>query len=225
MTDQPQRQQQLATPDAAAGNLAESGSTQPVSPSLQPMTRDDAQRLSSISKQLQMVGLYVGIFFAVLLLVLIGMGVYSIFNPGFREGWRDISIAVGSVFLMVVSSLGVVLLITILFIIKQISDQLQLKVIPRVEQVSGRLDGISGRVEEIVGTTQGVIGNVRESSDALTSTTNFAAEKVVTPIIRVGGLMAGVQAFARTLAQRDTPPPSAGSAGGTPVAPHEPPSA
>lgn len=222
MTDQPQRQQQLATPDAAAGNLAEGGSTQPVAPSSQQMTQEQAQRLTSISQQLQTVGLYVGIFFAVLLLVLIGMGVYSIFNPGFREGWRDISIAVGSVFLMVVSSLGVVLLITILFIIKQISDQLQLKVIPRVEQVSTRIDGISGQVEGIVGTTQGVLGNVRESSDALTSTTNFAAEKVVTPIIRVGGLMAGVQAFARTLAQRDTPPPPAGN---KPATPPEPPSA
>jgi hypothetical protein len=62
---------------------------------------------------------------------------------------------------------------------------------------------INTKLDELLDNTRAIVGNVRESSDTITTTTIYTAERVVTPIIRVSGLVAGVRAAASALARRD----------------------
>jgi hypothetical protein len=118
--------------------------------------------------------------------------------PDIREALRDIAIVVLALFQMVAVVLALALLITILYTVKYIHQVTQDTIIPEIKKTNTKLD-------EVLESTHAIVGNVRESSDTVATTTVFTAERVVSPIIRVSGLVAGVRAAAGALARRDAP--------------------
>jgi uncharacterized protein YoxC len=145
-----------------------------------------------------------GLLFLVLAIIPIGLAIF--FDPvdfTYLQMYRDIWVTVASVFLLAAAFIAVVLLVTIIYIVQAINMQIQTKVLPAIEATSSRLDMLTNKLDSILESTRTIVGNVRESSDTIASTTEYAAEQVVTPIIRVSSLVAGVRAAARTLAHFD----------------------
>jgi Trk-type K+ transport system membrane component len=130
-------------------------------------------------------------------LVVVVYAAIAFIFPDIREALRDIAIVVLALFQLVAVLLALVLLITILYTVKYVHQATQETIVPEIKKTNARL-------EEVLENTRAVVGNVRESSDTVTTTTVFTAERVVSPIIRVSGLVAGVRAAAEALARRDT---------------------
>jgi methyl-accepting chemotaxis protein len=122
----------------------------------------------------------------------------AILVPGFSETSRDVAIVILAAFQFIAAVLTIALLLTLLYAIKAINDLTQRTIVPKV-------DMLTVKVDEIVDNTRTIVGDVRESTGTVSTTTSYAAERVVAPIIRVSGLVAGVRAAASSLAQRDVP--------------------
>lgn len=134
----------------------------------------------------------------VLLILVIAFIVTAIAVPGFSAVARDIAIVILAVFQFIGAFLTIALLITVLYAIKSLHELIQLQVVPRLNQVTAKVDGV-------LDNTRSVMRNVRESSDTITTTTVYTAERVVSPLIRVSSLIVGVRAAARAMAHLDDP--------------------
>jgi membrane protein implicated in regulation of membrane protease activity len=145
--------------------------------------------VDSLIKWLKIGGVVLG-------LLCLGYGVVAFIFPDIREALRDIAIVVLALFQMMAVVLALALLITILYTVKYIHQVTQDTIIPEIKKTNAKLD-------EVLENTRAIVGNVRDSSDTVTTTTVFTAERVVSPIIRVSGLVAGVRAAAGALARRD----------------------
>lgn len=132
----------------------------------------------------------------VLAVIVIAYGVVAFLYPDVRVALRDIFIVILAIFQMIATVLVIVLLISVLYAVKAGNDLIQQTITPKI-------DATVVKIDEVLDNTRTIVGNVRESSDTLTTTTVFTAERVVSPIIRVSGLMAGVRAAATALAHRD----------------------
>jgi phage-related protein len=132
----------------------------------------------------------------VLSLIFIAYIVVAFMFPTVREALRDIAIVILAVLQMIAVALAVALLMAILYAVRYIHKATQETVMPEITKINTKLD-------ELLDNTRAIVGNVRESSDTITTTTIYTAERVVTPIIRVSGLVAGVRAAASALARRD----------------------
>jgi amino acid transporter len=131
-----------------------------------------------------------------LAIVFIAYTVVALFFPELREALRDIAIVILAVFMMIAAVLAIVILIAVLYAVQTTNRLIQETVVPKFEATSGKLD-------EVLDNTRAIVGNARDSASTVTTTTVFTAEQVVSPIIRVSGLMAGVRAAASALARRD----------------------
>jgi ABC-type multidrug transport system fused ATPase/permease subunit len=150
------------------------------------------------------------ITFAVLLILGLGLALLFRFAPVVGSAanlasYKDMWLIFASVLVFSAAFVTVVLLIVVLFLVNYIYQQVQTQVVPRVNELNTKVNQITDKLDGVVGNAQGIVGNVRDSSDAVTSTTVFTAEKVVSPVIRVAGLFAGVKAAASALAHRDDP--------------------
>jgi amino acid transporter len=132
----------------------------------------------------------------VLAVIFVAYTVIAFLFPDVREALRDIAIVILAVFMMTAAVLAIVILVAVLSAIQTTNRLIQETVIPRFEATSGKLD-------EVLDNTRAIVGNARDSASTVTTTTVFTAEQVVSPIIRVSGLMAGVRAAASALARRD----------------------
>jgi hypothetical protein len=134
---------------------------------------------------------------AVVLLVLaFGFIVLAGFFPEFRVATRDIFIVFAAAFQLIAAFLAIVLLITILYAIKSLHDLIQVSLVPKIEATTTKVD-------EVLDNTRSIVGNVKESSETISTTTTYTAERVVSPIIRISSLVVGVRAAATALARRD----------------------
>lgn len=131
-----------------------------------------------------------------LVVLFVAYAVVAFLYPDLRVALRDIFIVILAMFQMIATVLAIVLLIGVLYAVKATNDLIQQTIAPRI-------DATTVKIDELLDTTRVIVGNVRESSDTITTTTAFTAERVVSPIIRVSGLMAGVRAAATALAHRD----------------------
>ncbi len=132
----------------------------------------------------------------VLAIIFIAYAVVAFLFPDIREALRDIAIVVLTIFLMVAVVLAIVLLIVLLYAVQKTNQLIQGTIVPRI-------DATTNKIDEVLDNTRAIMGNVRESSDTISTTTIFTAERVVSPVIRVSGLVAGVRAAASALARRD----------------------
>ena len=139
---------------------------------------------------------------SVVTVILIAFIAAAFYFPTFREASRDIAIVLLAVLQMISAILMISLLFGILYVINSLNKLARESVLPKI-------DTVSTKVNELLDTTKSIAGNVREASTTATSTTNYVAERVVSPVIRVSGMIAGVRAAATTLARRGADPDDA----------------
>lgn len=132
---------------------------------------------------------------AVILLVFI---VCAYLFPGWREATRDIAIILLATTGLIATVLLVAILFATLYAVNKIRSLTTDTVMPQVQTLQGKVDQILERITSVA-------DQARSSATAVSTTTNYAAEQVVTPIIRLAGLAAGVRAGAAFLARRGAP--------------------
>jgi hypothetical protein len=120
------------------------------------------------------------------------------FFPEFRVATRDIAIILGSLFLIIATIVATALLFAILYTVNVIRNTTVNTILPRVTTLQEKVD-------QILDNATSVAGNVKDSTSTLGTTTTYVAEQVVSPVIRLSGLVAGVRAGAAFLARRGAP--------------------
>jgi hypothetical protein len=138
----------------------------------------------------------IGVGFITLLLV--GYIVAAFIFPDFRVAMRDIFVTILAVLQLISAFLTVALLLAVLFAVNQINKLAKGSVMPKIDQLTGKLD-------EVLENTRAITTNVRDSASTATNTTVFVAERVASPVIRLASLVTGVRAAATALARRDEP--------------------
>ena len=136
---------------------------------------------------------------AVITVILIAFIVFAIIFPGFREASWQISVTILAVLQMIGAILTIALLFAVLYAVNAVNRIAKDTVVPKI-------DLVTNKVNELLDTTKTIAGNVRDATSTTTSTTTYVAERVVSPVIRVSGLVAGVRAAATTLARRNSTP-------------------
>jgi hypothetical protein len=144
-------------------------------------------------------GKWIGIGLAIIGLIAIAFIVAAYMFPGFREATRDIAIVILAVFQMIAVILTIALLLAILYAVTYIRRLTRDTIVPKV-------DTLTAKIDNLLETTRSITGNVQETTTTVSTTTTYMAERVVAPVIRVAGLMAGVRAAGRFLARRGAAP-------------------
>lgn len=143
-------------------------------------------------------GKWIGIGLAVVaILAIVFIGVLY-WLPGFREATRDVAVIILALFQLIGTVLTVVILFAVLYAVRAMDRAARLSLLPR-------LDTLSIKVDQLVDQTQTIAGQVKETTTAVSTTTGYVAEQVVSPVIRASGLLAGVRAAVSYLARRDEP--------------------
>lgn len=135
---------------------------------------------------------------AVTTVVLVVFIVCAYLFPGWREATRDIALILLAVTGLIAAILAVAILFAILYAVNKIRSVTTDTVVPQIQTLQGKVDQILGNVSS-------VSDQARTSLTTVSTTTNYAAEQVVTPIIKLASLAAGVRAGATFLARRGTP--------------------
>ena len=140
-------------------------------------------------------GKWIGIGLAVLGIILVAFIVAGYVFPAWAANTRDIAIVILVVFQLISVILMITLLLAILFAVFYIRRLARETIVPRVEALSTKIDGV-------LDNTRAIAGNVKDTTSSVSTTTSYVAEQVVTPVIRVSGLVAGARAAATFLARR-----------------------
>ena len=144
---------------------------------------------------LKWISIGVGVITVLLIAFVIAASIY----PGFREASRDIAVVIIAALWLVSSILTIAILFAILYAINAINRLAHDTIMPKI-------DTVTAKVNEVLDTTKTIAGNVRDASSTATTTTAYVAERVVSPVIRVSSLLAGVRATATALARRGSEP-------------------
>jgi hypothetical protein len=142
---------------------------------------------------------WIGIGLAVVVVILVAFITAAYIFPEFRVATRDIAIILLAVLTMISIILTIVLLFAIIYAVMFIRQLTNDTVVPQIIDLKARLDGV-------VANTHDITDNVKDTTTAVSTTTVYIAEKAISPIIRVAGLLAGVRAAARYVARRDEAP-------------------
>jgi hypothetical protein len=142
---------------------------------------------------------WIGIGLAVVAIILVAFIVAAYIFPDFRVATRDIAIVLLAVLTMISIILSIALLLAILYAVMFIRRLTNETIVPQITDLKAKLDGVVANTREIT-------GNVKDTTTTVSTTTVYIAEKAVSPIIRVAGLLAGVRAAARYVARRDEAP-------------------
>jgi hypothetical protein len=138
---------------------------------------------------------WIGIGLAVIALIAIAFIVAAYIYPDFREATRDIAVVILAVFQMIGAILTAALLIALLYAVFAIQRLTNHTIVPKIEMLTSKLDGV-------IESTQAITTNIKDTTSTVGTTTTYIAEQVVSPVIRVSGLLAGVRAAATFLARR-----------------------
>jgi hypothetical protein len=142
---------------------------------------------------------WIGIGLAIVFVFLIAFIAAAYIYPDFRVATRDIAIVLLAVLTMISIILTIALLLAILYAVTFIRRLTNDTVVPQISELKTKLDGVIENTREIT-------GSVKDTTTTVSTTTVYIAEKAVSPIIRVAGLLAGVRAAGRYLARRDEAP-------------------
>jgi hypothetical protein len=142
---------------------------------------------------------WIGIGLAVVVVILVAFIAAAYIFPDFRVATRDIAIVLLAVLTMISIILTIVLLLAIIYAVMFIRRLTNDTIVPQITDLKAKLDGV-------VANTRDITGNVKDTTTTVSTTTVYIAEKAVSPIIRVAGLLAGVRAAARYVARRDEAP-------------------
>lgn len=142
---------------------------------------------------------WIGIGLGVLLLLLIA-AIVGLFlaPPGVREAIRDIFIIVLGFFTLISTVLSIAVIFALLYVMNRVDKLARGSVLPKLDEAMAKMN-------EVLESTKTLAGNAKDTAGTVAGTTNFVAERVVSPFIRVSSLVTGVAAAATTLARRDAP--------------------
>jgi hypothetical protein len=138
---------------------------------------------------------WIGIGLAIVGILLIAFIVAGYLFPGWAATTRDIAIVILAVLQMISVILLIALLLAFLYAVFYIRRLARDTIVPKIDALTAKLDGV-------IDNTRSITGNVKDTTTTVSTTTVYVAERVVSPVIRVAGLMAGVRAGARFLARR-----------------------
>lgn len=141
-------------------------------------------------------GKWIGIGLAVLGLITIAFIVAAYLFPEFRIATRDIAVVILAVMQMIAVILMIAILLAIMYAVWTINRLARNTVLPKIDMLTGKLD-------QVIENTRSITANVKDTTTTASTTTVYIAEQVVSPVIRVASLLAGVRAAARFLARRD----------------------
>ena len=139
---------------------------------------------------------WISIGLAVVVVILIAFIVAAYLFPEFRVATRDITIVLLGVLNMISIVLMIVLLLAFLYTVVFIRRLTNDTIVPQITDLKIKLDNV-------IENTRGITTDVKDTTTTVSATTVYIAEKAVSPVIRVSGLLAGVRAAARYLARRD----------------------
>ena len=140
-------------------------------------------------------GKWIGIGLAILGLITIAFIVFGYIYPEWAANTRDIAVVILAVFQLISALLLIAILLAVLFAIRAIDRLARNTVVPKIDQLSTKLDGV-------IENTRAITTNVKDTTTTVSTTTVYVAERVVSPVIRVSSLLAGVRAAATFLARR-----------------------
>lgn len=135
---------------------------------------------------------------AVTAVILVVFIVCAYLFPGWRQATADIAIILLALTGMIAAILAIAILFAILYTVNKIRSVTTDVVVPQVAVLRTKVDGILDSVNSVADTA-------RSSATTVSTTTSYASEQVVTPIIKLAGLIAGVRAGATFLARRGAP--------------------
>jgi methyl-accepting chemotaxis protein len=138
---------------------------------------------------------WINIGLAVLGLLTVGFIGLLYWLPEFRAATRDVAVIILALFSMVGTIISIALLLTLVYTVQAINRTAQNTVIPQIGQLTAKVD-------QVLDSGRQIAGNVQDTTSSVSTTTSYVAEQVVTPFVRIGGLMAGVRAAASYLARR-----------------------
>lgn len=138
---------------------------------------------------------WIGIGLAVIAVIAIAFIVAAYIFPDFRTATRDIAIVILALFQMIGAILTAALLLAVLWAVLAVQRLANNTIVPKVDLLTSKLDGV-------IATTQSITTNIKDTTSTVGTTTTYVAEQVVSPVIRVAGLVAGVRAAATFLARR-----------------------
>jgi hypothetical protein len=141
------------------------------------------------------VGKWIGIGLAVLGIITVAFIVAGYIFPAWAANTRDIAIVILVVFQLISVILLIALLIALLATVYYVRRLARDTIMPRIEALNTKVDGV-------IDTTRTIAGNVQNTTSSVSTTASYVAERVVTPVIRVSGLVAGARAAATFLARR-----------------------
>lgn len=133
---------------------------------------------------------------AVLLIIAIAFIVAMYMFPDFRVATRDVAVVILALFQLIGTLISIAILFAVLYAVQAVDNVARQKLIPRVE-------GLSLKVDQLVDQSQAVANKVVDTTSTVSTTTNYMAEQVVSPLIRVSSMLAGVRAAVTYLARRD----------------------
>lgn len=135
---------------------------------------------------------------AVTAVFLIAFVVCAYIFPDFRVATRDIAIILLAATGLIAAITVVAILFAVLYAVNKIRSVTTNTVIPQV-------NALQLKVDKILENVSAVSDSARTSVATVSTTTSYASEKVVAPIIKLTGLAAGVRAGATFLARRGAP--------------------
>jgi hypothetical protein len=141
------------------------------------------------------VGRWIGIGLAIVLVLSIVFIALLYIYPDFRVATRDVAVVIAAFFQVVATILTAALLLVLLYAVRSINTLSRTTIIPRI-------DALTAKVDQVLDNGRLISGNVQDTAATVSTTTSYVAEQVVSPFVRVAGMMAGVRAAAAYLANR-----------------------
>lgn len=140
-------------------------------------------------------GKWIGIGLTVIAIIAVAFIVAGYLYPEFAATSRDIAIVILAVFQLIGAILTIALLLAIIYAVQAINRLAHNTVMPKIDALTNKLD-------QVIDSTQAIAGNLKDTTTTVSTTTVYVAEQVVSPVIRVSSLLAGVRAAATFLARR-----------------------
>lgn len=133
-----------------------------------------------------------GGIFVVLSIVFV---VLTVIYPGFREVVRDLAIILLALFQLIGAIAMALVAVAILYAVKAIDTTARVSLIPKLEEISTKVD-------DILAKTSSVTDDVKKTTASVSTAAEIISQEVVKPAIQISSLFSGVKAAATVLGQR-----------------------
>jgi len=143
---------------------------------------------------------YMAIGGGILALITITLVVLAVIYPGFREALRDFSIIILALFQLIGAIVMALVAIALLFAVKAIDKSTRLTLVPKLEELSSKLD-------DVLANTKSVTADVKKSTAAVSTTVSIITDEIVGPAIKFSGYVEGIKAATALIGQRLKPKP------------------